>query len=122
MPRDKRARLTDSSEFERVYKRGKAYRGKYFAVHAFSNDAGVARLGLSVSRKVGTAVVRNAIQRRLREIFHAELRGLSLDLDIVVSARPAASQASYWELREEFTKALTKIQKLQERREGDLGK
>ncbi len=122
MPRDKRARLTDSREFERVYKRGKSYRGKYFAIHAFPNDAGTARLGLSVSRKVGTAVVRNAIQRRLREIFHAELRGLNLDLDIVVSARPAASQASYWELHEEFIKALEKIQKLQKRGEGDLAK
>jgi len=122
VPRDKRARLTNSPEFERVYKRGKAYRGKFLAVHAFPNDAGVARLGLSVSRKVGTAVVRNAIQRRLREIFHAELRGLNLDLDIVVSARPAAAQASYWELHSEFTKALEKIQKLQNRREGDSAK
>jgi ribonuclease P protein component len=77
---------------------------------------------LSVSRKVGTAVVRNAIQRRLREIFHAELRGLNLDLDIVVSARPAASQASYWELHSEFLKVLEKIQKLQNRREGDSAK
>lgn len=109
MPRDRRARLTDSPEFEKVYRQGKAYRGKYFAVHAFPNDVSIARLGLSVSRKVGTAVVRNAIQRRLREIFHAELREMDVDLDLVVSARPAASQASYWELRAEFIKALEKL-------------
>ena len=111
MPRDRRARLTDSPEFERVYKQGKAYRGKFFAVHAFPNDAGVARLGLSVSRKVGTAVVRNAIQRRLREIFHAEVRGIGVDLDFGVSARPAAGQARFGELRTEFLRALEKLRK-----------
>ena len=79
------------------------------AVHAFPNDIGVARLGLSVSRKVGTAVVRNAIQRRLREIFHAELHELDANLDFVVSARPAASQASYGQLRSEFVKAREKL-------------
>lgn len=111
MPRDRRARLTDSAEFEKVYRQGRAYRGKVLAMHAFPNDVGVARLGLSVSRKVGTAVVRNAVRRRLREIFHAELRGLDIELDLVVSARPPASQASFQELRAEFVKALKKIER-----------
>lgn len=109
MSRYRRARLTDSPEFERVYRRGKVYRGKFFSVHAFPNEVDIARLGLSVSRKVGTAVVRNAAQRRLREIFHAELGGSSVDLDFVVSAKPLAAQASFWELRAEFGKALEKL-------------
>jgi ribonuclease P protein component len=107
--RDRRSRLTDSPEFERVYKRGKVYRGRFFSVHAFPNDVGIARLGLSVSRKVGTAVVRNAVQRRMREIFHAELGGSNVDLDFVVSAKPPAAQASFWELRAEFKKASEKL-------------
>jgi ribonuclease P protein component len=43
-------RLTDSSEFERVYKQGTAYRGRLFSVHAFPNELGTLRLGLSVSK------------------------------------------------------------------------
>ena len=55
-------RLPDSPEFERVYRQGTAYRGKLFSVHAFPNERGNPRLGLSVSRKVGTAVARNAVR------------------------------------------------------------
>ena len=102
-------RLTDSAEFDRVYKQGVAFRGKLFSVHAFPNDLGTMRLGLSVSKKVGNAVVRNAIRRRLREIFAAAVAGNDAHLDLVVSARPAARDATYEELRGEFDRALRKL-------------
>lgn len=100
-------RLTDSSEFEKVYRQGTAYRGKLFSVHAFPNEMGTLRLGLSVSRKVGNAVVRNALRRRLREVFAAAAG--DGDMDLVVSARPAAGDASFGELRDEFDRALGKL-------------
>ena len=102
-------RLTDSSEFERVYRRGTAYRGKLFSVHAFPNELGTLRLGLSVSKKVGNAVVRNPLRRRLREIFASLAPEPGSDLDLVVSARPRAKEASFEELRAEFFKALVKL-------------
>ena len=105
----KGTRLTDSPEFERVYKRGAAYRGKLFSVHAFPGGSGSARLGLSVSKKVGNAVQRSSIKRRLREIFRSKLPGIEGETDFVVSARPAAADASYDELAEEFEKALRKL-------------
>ena len=100
-------RLTDSSEFERVYKQGTAYRGRLFSVHAFPNELGTLRLGLSVSKKVGNAVVRNTLRRRMREIFAAgDADG---HLDLVISARPAARDATFEELRGEFDRALRKL-------------
>jgi ribonuclease P protein component len=102
-------RLTDSREFERVYHQGTAYRGKLFSVHAFPNEHGTPRLGLSVSRKVGNAVTRNAVRRRLREVFHSCISGVSRNLDIVVSARAAAAEATFEELREEFGKSLGRV-------------
>jgi ribonuclease P protein component len=102
-------RLTDSSEFEKVYRQGTAYRGKLFSVHAFPNELGTLRLGLSVSKKVGNAVVRNNLRRRLREIFGAVVPEASNALDLVVSARPSARDATFVELREEFAKALKKL-------------
>jgi ribonuclease P protein component len=102
-------RLTDSPEFERVYRQGTAYRGRLFSVHAFPNEHGTPRLGLSVSRKVGNAVARNAVRRRLREVFHSCFTEISGDLDLVVSARPAAADASFEELREEFSESLGKV-------------
>jgi ribonuclease P protein component len=102
-------RLTDSPEFERVYRQGTAYRGRLFSVHAFPNEFGTPRLGLSVSRKVGNAVTRNAVRRRLREVFHSCISGTFENLDLVVSARPAAAEATFEELREEFGKSLGKV-------------
>ena len=109
-------RLTDSPEFERVYRQGTAYRGKRFSVHAFPNEHGNPRLGLSVSRKVGTAVTRNTVRRRLREVFRASTSEIPGDLDLVVSAKPAAAEATFRELLEEFGKALGKFAGSAERR------
>jgi ribonuclease P protein component len=109
-------RLTDSPEFERVYRQGTAYRGKLFSVHAFPNEHGNPRMGLSVSRKVGTAVTRNTVRRRLREVFRASTSEITGDLDLVVSARPAAAKATFEELRAEFGKALGKFAGTAERR------
>ncbi len=109
-------RLTDSPEFERVYRQGTAYRGRLFSVHAFPNEHGNPRLGLSVSRKVGNAVTRNAVRRRLREVFHSCISEIAGDLDLVVSARPAAAKATLEELREEFGKSLGRVGGQVERR------
>jgi len=78
-------------------------------VHAFPNELGTPRLGLSVSRRVGNAVTRNTVRRRLREIFHSALPRVPGDLDLVVSARPAAAEAASQELSEEFGRALRKL-------------
>src|SRR5918911_4294097 len=99
-------RLTDSPEFERVYRQGTAYRGKLISVHAFPNGLGTPRLGLSVSRKVGNAVTRNAVRRRLKEVFYSALPEIPADLDLVVAARPGAAEAGFRELNEEFPPAL----------------
>ena len=112
-----RTRLTDSPDFERVYRQGAAYRGNLLSVHAFPNERDSPRLGLSVSRRVGSAVTRNTVRRRLREIFHSALPEIPGDLDLVVSARPAAAEATFRELSEEFARSLRKLgesQKVQE--------
>ena len=78
-------------------------------MHAFPNELGTPRLGLSVSRRVGNAVTRNAVRRRLREVFHSARPEIPGDLDLVVSARPAAAEATLRELSEEFVRSLRKF-------------
>ena len=109
MSRSKLTRLTDSPEFERVYKQGTAFRGGLLSVHAFPNEIGTPRLGLSVSKKVGNAVTRNAVRRRIREVFYSTIGRVPGSLDLVVSARPPASEATFEEINEEFLRALGKI-------------
>ena len=80
-----------------------------FSVHALPNSVGRPRLGLSVSRKVGVAVKRNAVRRRLREIFRSVAPGVPACLDLVVSVRAAAADADFDELNQEFLAALRKL-------------
>ncbi len=67
------------------------------------------RLGLSVSKRVGNSVVRNRVRRRLKEIFRSLVADLPSDLDLVISARPAAAEASFEELNQEFLRSIRKV-------------
>jgi ribonuclease P protein component len=88
-------------------------------VHAFPNESGTPRLGLSVSRRVGNAVTRNTVRRRLREVFHSTLPEIPGNLDLVVSARPAAAAATFRELNEEFVRSLRKLGESRKTREAE---
>jgi ribonuclease P protein component len=91
--RAKRGRLTRSADFERVYRQGRSHGNRYLVVYAFPRAGeGEARLGVSVSRKVGGAVDRNRVKRLLREAFAASEATLPDGVDVVVVARPDARE------------------------------
>lgn len=82
-------RLSRSAEFERVYRQGRSTANRYLVLYTFPNPSSPrARLGLSVSRKVGGAVQRNHVKRLLREAFAQTEQELGPEQDIVVVARP----------------------------------
>jgi ribonuclease P protein component len=69
-------------------------------LYAAPNDLDRTRVGITVSGRVGKAVVRNRIRRRLREALRARLPRLLAGRDVLVIARPASAQATWAELNE----------------------
>jgi ribonuclease P protein component len=84
-----RFRLRDGREFAAVYQARTTAGDGCLLVYGRPNDAGHARLGMSVSRKVGKAVVRNRWKRLLREAFRTSPARLPAGLDLVVIPRAA---------------------------------
>lgn len=92
-PRPRGGRLSRSAEFERVYRQGRSHGNRALVLYAFPRgDDAPARLGLSVSRKVGGASERNRVKRLIREAFRAEAGTLPAGHDVVVVARPPARE------------------------------
>jgi len=92
-------RLRTPAEFQRV--REAAPRGwphPLLVLYVAPNDADATRFGITVSRRVGKAVVRNKVRRRLREALRARLARMASSLDVLVIARPAAARATWSEL------------------------
>jgi ribonuclease P protein component len=88
----KRPRLSRSSDFQRIYRRGSSTASRFLVLYSFKRpvEAGPEgpRLGLSVSKKLGGAVVRNRVKRLLREAFRGCAGHLAEEYDLVVIARP----------------------------------
>jgi ribonuclease P protein component len=83
--------LTRSEQYSLVYKEGSSQTSDLVVMKALPNGLDLSRYGFSVSRRVGGAVVRNRLKRRLREILRSTL--LKPGYDIIFIARPAAATA-----------------------------
>ena len=99
----KSARLRKRPEFVKVQDRGSKVSTDCLLALYLPNE-GQTRLGLTVSSKVGNAVLRNRVRRRLRELFRAQRGSLPKGIDLVLIARPAAAQADFDTLARAFSK------------------
>ena len=90
--------LKKNHEFKRLYNKGKSAASQCAVVYCRRNGRAENRLGLTVSTKLGGAVQRNRIRRRLKEIYRLNEENLSPGYDIVIVARAKSRFVGYKEL------------------------
>ena len=104
--------LKRNHEFQRLYRKGKSAAAPTLALYCRKNRQPENRLGLTVGKKVGGAVTRNRVRRRLREIYRLHKGELRTGYDIVVVARTRAIFARYSELERSFLRLMKKLELL----------
>ena len=98
----RRERLLHAPEYRHVFRRGKCFRDALLRIHVAPSPDAWPRLGLVASRKVGDAVRRNLLKRRLRHLFRINKGALPGPFDVVIVLTPATRGASFDELQRVF--------------------
>jgi len=102
-------RLTTRRQFVRVYERGDKARRVSFTIFGLPNDLDGCRIGLTVTRRTGSAVARNRIKRVLRDVFRRHRDGLPVAMDLVINGRSAMLSLSAQRVERDFLDAVSEL-------------
>lgn len=102
--------LKSNRAFRRLYGRGRSAVTPYFVVYARKNNRPQSRLGIAASVKLGNAVKRNRIRRRLRELYRIHEGELLPGYDIILVARTRGIFAKFSKLEKHFLEAAGKLE------------
>jgi ribonuclease P protein component len=92
---NRRHRLTNRSDFQRVRREGKSYAHPLAILIAAPNGGCLSRFGIVAGKRVGNAVTRNRAKRRLRETIRTQLPQMASGWDVIIIARPAISDGDW---------------------------
>jgi ribonuclease P protein component len=100
-------RIRRPAEFRDVFAMGRRSSNEFTNVVAKPNNLPYLRVGLSVSKRVGNAVVRNLVKRRIRSTFTN--MNVSKGWDLVVTAKPGSSDVPFNELDQAIKKTIKRV-------------
>jgi ribonuclease P protein component len=103
--------LRNSQQFRRVYDQGYRVHTPFFSAFILRNEGDELRYGITATRKIGGAVVRNRCKRRLREVvrryqFNASYFG---GFDLVLNVKAGLSKADFKQLQESFSRVMDSV-------------
>jgi len=112
----KEQRLRTKADFQRAYSSGRSHSNHLLVLRSIRNSLGITRFGFVVSKRLGKAVQRNTLRRRLKEIVR--LLDIEDGYDLVFITRVAAKEASFQQLQQAVHDLLYRSKLLVEREQG----
>ncbi|QJA09814.1 ribonuclease P protein component [Romboutsia sp. CE17] len=103
--------LKKDSDFRKVYKHGKSFASRYLVMYILNNKSENSRIGISVSKKVGKAIIRNKVRRRIKEAYRLNIdENVKIGYDIVFIARVAIKDAEYKDIEKSMKHLVKKAE------------
>lgn len=103
----KELRVKKNKEFQEAFQKGRSFANRQFVVYALTKEGqDFFRIGLSVSKKVGNAVVRNQIKRYIRQAIFELGELLQTGHDYIIIARKPAADMDFFEVKKSLTHVL----------------
>lgn len=103
--------LRNSQQFRKVYEQGQNFHTPLFSAFFLKVETEERRVGFTVTRKIGNAVIRNRCKRRLREALRKQFgeSGNPLGFDLVINVRSAFVEAGFSRVEEALAKTLKRF-------------
>jgi ribonuclease P protein component len=105
----RRHRLVQSKRFQQVCREGRSLVHPLLVLRALRSDLPYSRFGFVVAKRVGGAVVRNRVKRRMREAMRMRIAEVPPGWDLVLIARTAIGRASFWRIGEALDGLLPRL-------------
>ncbi len=96
-------------EYKTIYREGKKQVGKYFILYWSPGNKENARFGITVSKRIGHAVVRNKVKRMIREMIRKDLKDLLRGYVVIVVARKKILNSTFHEIRDSLMGMVKKL-------------
>ena len=101
--------IKENYEFRRLYAKGKSAVMPSMVLYCRKNGRGTNRVGVTASKKLGCAVVRNRARRRLRELYRLSQKEMAQGYDVILVARGRTAKIAYRYLKRDYDRALRQL-------------
>lgn len=95
---EKRFRIRKNMEFKNVYKTGRNYWNRNLVLYVKKNGLNETRVGYTITKKIGNAVTRNKMRRRMKEIYRLNFHNIKEGYDLIFIAKRSIVDIPYKEL------------------------